>query len=218
MGRITQRILRKNKAFPLLLVISILVTAVLSCSTLLESPTETSVPNPTKVASDTPSPPPTSTPTITPTETLSPTATPSRSLYSNPSLGLSFMYPSDWTLDDGSDFVAFTRPDGWAQMSVGWYVFEEEQTIEVVADLLVGIRVEDVSEPLVFYFDREEGDPVEVSVQGNDSAGVEWIYHFIVADGGDRALVTETVSTADDWEDLKPIFEEIMLSMERISE
>jgi hypothetical protein len=128
------------------------------------------------------------------------------------------MYPSDWTIDDGVDFVAFTRPDGWAQISVGWHTFSEGQKIEIVADLLVGIRVEDVSEPLVLYFDREEGDPVEVSVQGDDSAGVEWIYHFLVADGGDRALVIETVSTTDDYEVLKPIFEEIMLSMETISE
>ena len=217
MGRIPQLNVGKTKAFPLLLVVSVLVTAVLSCSTLLESPTEIPLPSSTEVGSDTPSPPPTSTATITPTETLSPTATPSKSFYSNPTLGLSLMYPSDWIIREGDNLVAITRPDGWASISLGWYTLKEGQSIADVADLLVGIRVEEVSEPLVVYIDREEGDPVEVSVQGDDSAGVEWIYHFVVADSGDRALVIESVSTTDEWEDLKPIFEEIMLSMERIS-
>jgi hypothetical protein len=206
----------KGNSLPLLLAIGLLAVTILNCNQLIGSTSETPIPSPTPRASDPTSSRPSPTATASPSKTPSHTSTPSRSLYANPTMGINLMYPSDWTIEDGDDFVAFTRSDGWAQISLGWHTFKEGQSTTIVADLLAGIRVEEVSEPLVVYIDHDGGDPVEVSVQGKDSAGVSWIYHFVVADSGDRALIIETVSTLEEQGSLKPIFEEMILSMEVI--
>ncbi len=97
---------------------------------------------------------------------------------------------------------------------MGWFPLTDGQSTAQLANNLVDIRMEEVSDPVVVPIEHEGGDPVEVLVSGLDSAGVHWVYHFIVADSGERAFIVETVATAENLDTLQPIFEAILTSLE----
>ena len=216
MGIIRHKSVKIFKKFPLLIATGLIVASTISCSQLGGSPTETAIVRPTKTTSVTKSPTPTSTSTITPTNTPSPTPTPAKMLYNNQSIGLTLMYPSDWTIDEGNDLVSFTHPERLAGITVGWYTMIEGQSIAKVAERLAVIVVEDrdLYEPLVVFTEHENS--IDVVIRGDNPAGVEWVYRFVVADSGEKALVVETANIASLDEAMKAIFEEMVLSLETI--
>ena len=201
-----------------LLVLGLFTASTHSCNQIHEVSTATPEPSQTPTSTVTPMPSPTITTSPSPTLTQAPTSTPATSLYSSLSLGLSLSYPSDWSVSEAENIVAFTSPDGWAQISMGWFPLTDGQSTAQLANSLVGIRMEEVSEPVVVPIEHEGRDPVEVLVSGLDSAGVRWIYHFIVADSGERAFIVETVATAENLDTLQPIFEAILTSLETPSD
>ena len=197
-----------------LLVLGLFAASTHSCNPFPETPSATPESRQTPTSTVTPIPSPTTTSSPAPTITQAPTSTPATSLYSNSSLGLSLSYPSNWSVSEAENIVAFTSPDGWAQISMGWFPLTDAQSTAQLANSLVGIHMEEVSDPVVVPIEHEGGDPVEILVSGFDSAGVRWVYHFIVADSGEHAFIVETVATTENLDTLQPIFEAILTSLE----
>jgi hypothetical protein len=204
--------------FPTPFFFGFLVASTLSCNLLFGAPTVTPSPSPTMTATLTATPALTQTATITLIPTHAPTSTPEKAFYSNPSIGLSVTYPSDWTASEDVFLAVFTAPDGMGQISMGFFALEEGVTTVDVVDALITIRMRAIDESTQVPIEHEGGDPIEVLLSGIDASGVRWVYHFVVADSGESAFVVETVATADNQEALQPIFEEIIQSVERISE
>jgi hypothetical protein len=137
-------------------------------------------------------------------------------VYASDRFGFRLRYPADWNVSEGESGVEFNSPDGWAQLSLGWAALGPGQPIEQLAERLVAVRLAEVREAEVVPIKHEGGGPLEVVVSGEDSRGVRWVYHFVLSEGGGKALVVETVTTAGRQEEFQPLFDAVLESLRGI--